>query len=193
MEILEFVKMDEVDPLHFDSSYFAIPEGPGRKPYHLLVRTMEESGYAAIAKIAMSQREYTVLIRPREHGLTLHTMYYADDIREVEGYGGQTDVEVKPQEIELAQKLVDSLAASFEPQKYHDEYQAKLRQMVEAKQQGEEVTTEEPVRLAPVIDMMEALQKSLERSGGAPKKPAAKAEGEKATTKKAKRKRRAAG
>ncbi len=188
MEILEFVKLDEVDPLHFDNSYFAVPEGPGRKPYQLLVRTMEESGYAAMAKIAMHQREYTVVVRPRQHGLTLHTMYYPSDIREVEGYGTQTDVEVNKQEIELASKLVESLAGKFEPDKYHDEYQKRLRKLVEAKQEGEQVSVEEPKRMAPIIDMMEALQKSLEHT---PKKPAAKAKA--APAKKAQRKRKVAG
>lgn len=109
MEILEFVKLSEIDPLHYDSSYSTVPEAPGRTPYQLLVDTMEDSGCAAIAKIAMHQREYTVLIRPRRGGLTLHTMYYADDIREVEGYGRQSGVELKPREAELA-KLVESLA-----------------------------------------------------------------------------------
>lgn len=176
MEILEFVKLSEIDPLHYDSSYYTVPEAPGRKPYQLLVDTMEDSGHAAIAKIAMHQREYTVLIRPRRGGLTLHTMYYADDIREVEGYGRQSGVELKPQEVELAKKLVESLAASFQPEKYRDDYQVKLREMIEAKQRGEEVATAEPRRMAPIIDMMEALQKSLAMTAPAPKKPAAREE-----------------
>ncbi|MCP5115685.1 MAG: Ku protein, partial [bacterium] len=150
MEILEFVKLEEVDPLHFDSSYYAVPDEPGRKPYHLLVKSMEESGYAAIAKLAMHQREYTVLIRPRAGGLTLHSMYCKADIRQVAEYGQNGDIEVKPQELALARKLVDGLASTFDPEKYEDGYQVKLREMIEAKQKGEAVTAAEQPRLAPV-------------------------------------------
>ena len=171
MEILDFVKSEDVDPLHYDASYYTVPDPPGRKPYKLLVQTMEESGYAAIAKLAMHQREYTVLVRPYNHGLTLHTMYYKDDIREVAEYGEPGEIEVKPQEIELARKLVESLASAFNPEKYRDEYQIKLREMIEAKQKGEEIAAPEQPRLAPVIDLMEALQKSL---ANVPKKPATK-------------------
>jgi DNA end-binding protein Ku len=172
MEILEFVKIQEVDPLYFDTSYYAVPEGPGRKAYQLLVQTMEHSGYAALAKLSMHQREYTVLIRPRENGLTLHTMHYADEVRQVAEYGQVGDIEVKPQEIQLAQQLVESLAASFQPEKYRDGYQQRLQEMIEAKRQGQEIAAPQPVRLAPVIDLMEALQKSLSE---VPKKPAARA------------------
>ena len=183
MEILEFVKTAEVDPLHYDSSFYTVPEEPGRKPYHLLVKAMEESGYAAIAKLAMHQREYTVLIRPRANGLTLHTMYYSSDIREVAEYGQNGEIEVKKQELDLARKLVESLAEPFDGKKYNDEYQAKLREMIEAKQKGEEVAAPEQPRLAPVIDLMEALQKSL---ADAPKKPPTTAKATKAARKRTK-------
>ena len=83
MEILQFVKLEDVDPLYFDASYYATPEDAGKKAYHLLLAAMEESGHAAIAKLYMHQREYIVVIRPRAHGLTIHTMYYADEIRSV--------------------------------------------------------------------------------------------------------------
>lgn len=97
MEILEFVKLEEIDPLYFDTSYFAVPEEAGRKAYHLLEKTMEASGYAAIAKLGMHQREYTVILRPRASGLTLHTMYYPNEIRQVAEYGQIDGQHVKPQ------------------------------------------------------------------------------------------------
>src|SRR5271169_4143419 len=83
MEILEFVKLDEVDPLYFDASYYVTPEDAGKKAYHLLLEAMQDSGYAAIAKLTMHQRENIVVMRPRAKGLTLHTMFYANEIREV--------------------------------------------------------------------------------------------------------------
>ena len=99
MEILAFVKESEIDPLFLDSSFFAVPEEQGRKAYQLLLRTLESTKRVGIAKVAMHQREYTVFIRPYDHGLTLHTMYFANEIREAPGYGKTEDIKLKPQEI----------------------------------------------------------------------------------------------
>ena len=175
MEILEFVNLADIDPLYYETSYLAVPEEPGRKPYRLLVETMEESGRAAIAKVAMHQREYIVIIRPRAHGLTLHTMYYAGEVRDVPEYGQTDDVKVKAEEVKLAKQLVDSLTGDFEPKKYHDEYQERLKALVDAKLKGREVATAPEPQLAPVIDMMEALKRSLAAREAAPKKPPARA------------------
>src|SRR6202162_4466308 len=116
MEILEFVKVDEIDPLYYDASYYVTPEDEGKKAYQLLLKAMEESGYAAIAKLTMHQREHIVVVRPRANGMTLHTMYYTNEVREVAEYG-QTDAsaEPKPAEKKLAEQLIESLAAQFEP------------------------------------------------------------------------------
>jgi DNA end-binding protein Ku len=174
MEILEFVKAEGIDPIYFDSSYFMVPEDAGKKAYHLLLETMKKSGYSAIAKITMHQREYTTVVRPNGHGLLLHTMFYPEEVREVPEFGHDDKVVVKPQEVALAEKLVEGLASDFDPSKYHDEYQTKLKQMIEAKREGLAAVAEEaPRRRAPVIDLMQALQKSL---GELPqRKPATKA------------------
>jgi DNA end-binding protein Ku len=172
MEIVEFVKAEGIDPIYFDASYFMAPEDAGKKAYHLLFETMRKSGYSAIAKIAMHQREFTVVIRPHAQGLLLHTMFYPEEVREVPEFRQDRSVTVKPQEIELAEKLVEGLAAEFDPSKYHDDYQARVLQMIEAKREGLTVGAEPPRKRAPVIDLMQALQKSL---GELPRKPAAKA------------------
>lgn len=161
MEILEFVKLKEVDPLYFESSYYAVPEDAGKKAYQLLFGAMEDSGYAAIAKLCMHQREYVVIIRPHASGLTMHTMFYANEIRAVAEYGKLEKIELKEQEKKLARQLIESLEASFQPEKYHDEYQETLRAMIQAKLKGQEVAAAPHPRLAPVIDLMEALKKSL--------------------------------
>ncbi len=168
MEILQFVKLAEVDPLFFDVSYYAVPEDPGRKPYQLLFEAMQKTGFAALAKVAMHQREFIVLIRPRANGLTLHTMYYPNEVRQVSEYGSSEGVELKPQEVMLAEQLVQSLAGPFDAKQYRDEYQERVKALIEAKQQGLEMEATEPRRLAPVIDLMDALQKSL---AAVPKKP----------------------
>lgn len=175
MEILEFVRLDEVDPLYFDASYFVVPEEAGRKAYQLLRKAMEESGYAAIAKLAMHQREYTTIIRPYNKGLTLHTMHYANEVRQVAEYGQPDGAEIKASEMKLAQQLVESLAANFDPGKYRDEYQERIKGLIEAKLKGQEVATIQQPQLAPVIDLMEALKKSLAERPAAPKKPPARA------------------
>lgn len=160
MEILEFVKLSEMDPVYFDSSYYVSPEDAGVKAYQLLMKAMEQSGYGAIAKLTMHQREHIVIVRPGTKGMTLHTMFYSNEIRAAESV--PTDkVEVKDQEKKLAQQLIESLAAPFDPQKYRDEYQENLRVMISAKLQGQQVTEVPQPHLAPVIDLMEALKKSL--------------------------------
>lgn len=172
MEILEFVRAEGIDPIYFDASYFMVPEEAGKKAYHLLLETMRKSGYSAIAKIAMHQREFTVVIRPHADGLLLHTMFYPEEVREVPEFRQDGSVSVKPQEVALAEKLVEGLATDFDASKYHDEYQGRLKQMIEAKRDGQMVEESAPKKRAPVIDLMQALQKSL---GELPRKPAAKA------------------
>lgn len=176
MEILQFVKLSDVDPIYFDASYYAVPEDPGRKAYKLMVTTMEKAGYAAVAKVGMHQREYVVIIRPRENGLTLHTIYYPNEVRAVPEYGQTSDVEVKPQEVQLAEQLVKSLAAPFDPKRYEDEYQKRLMELVEAKSEGKTVRGTAPRKMAPVVNLMDALKKSLAtvEKKPAPKKKAAK-------------------
>jgi len=179
MEILEFVKMKEVDPLYFDASYYVAPEEGGAKAYKLLMMAMEEAGYAAIAKVTMHQREHIVVVRPREKGLTLHTMFYSNEIRAAESI--PTDnVELKDQEKKLAHQLIESLAAPFEAQKYRDEYQENVKTMIAAKLKGQQVTEVTQPHLAPVIDLMEALKKSIAEkqapaAAAAPKKPPVRA------------------
>jgi len=172
MEILEFVKAQGIDPIYFDASYFMVPEEAGKKAYHLLLETMRKSGYSAIAKIAMHQREHTVVVRPHADGLLLHTMFYPEEVREVPEFRRDESVTVKPQEVALAEKLVEGLATDFDASKYHDEYQGRLLAMIEAKREGQAVPSEAPKKRAPVIDLMQALQKSL---GELPRKPATKA------------------
>jgi DNA end-binding protein Ku len=171
MEILAFVKESEIDPLFFDSSFFAVPEEEGRKAYQLLLKTLESKQRVGIAKVAMHQREYTVFIRPYDHGLTLHTMYFANEVREAPGYGKTEDIKLKPQEIKLAEQLVENLSEEFNLKKYHDEFQDRLKELIASKQEGREVAPAPQPHRAPVIDMMEALKKSLAASGASHKKP----------------------
>jgi DNA end-binding protein Ku len=160
MEILEFVKADEVDPIFLESSYYIAPEEGGEKPYALLFEAMRKSNYYAIAKIAMHNREHVLILRPGSKGILLHTMYYVDEIRQVDEFRTNTDL-VKPKELELANMLIENLAGKFEPEKYHDTYRDNLMKMIEAKIEGRKVVETPAPHVAPVIDIMEALKKSL--------------------------------
>jgi len=172
MEIITFLRENEVDPIYFDSSYFALPDQHAEKPYALLLKALEDTKKVGVAKVTMHQREYTVFIRARDKGLTLHTMYYANEIAAVEGYGRKYDAKLRPEEVRLADQLVQSLSAPFKPEQYHDEFQEQLNALIESKLKGKAVTVpSRPTARAPVIDMMEALKRSLAQDGakGAPK------------------------
>ena len=171
MEILEFVKEEEIDPIYFESSYYLTPEEAGRRPYALLQKALAESKYVAIAKITMHNREYTVFLRPQKGGLVLHTMYYKDEVREVEGFG-EIDVELKDAELKVAHQLVEALAAEWEPEKYHDTFQENLKKLIKAHLEGKDVTeVEKPKKPAPVVDLMAALKESLAQMEGKKKGP----------------------
>ncbi len=177
MEILEFVKSSDVDPVYFESSYYMVPDEAGRRPYALLTKALQESEYVAIAKLTMHNREYTVFLRPHQGGMMLHTMYYAEEVRTVEGFGAP-DVELKDAEVKVAHQLIEALAADWDPEKYHDTFQDNLKQLIQTKLEGGKVVEiDKPRKLAPVVDLMAALKQSLAEMEGK-KKPAAKAEPE---------------
>jgi DNA end-binding protein Ku len=170
MEILAFVKMAEIDPIYFDSSYFLVPEDAGKKPYRLLEHALEDTHKVGIAKVTMHQREYTVFLRPFDRGIAVHTMYFANEIREAPGYGKEEGIKLNAKEVKLAEQLVDSLSEEFNIKKYHDEFETRLRALIAAKQKGREVASIPHPKRAPVIDMMTALRKSLAKSGTAGQK-----------------------
>jgi DNA end-binding protein Ku len=175
MEIVAFVKQEQIDPIYFDASYFMLPDKESEKPYALLLKTLEDSNRVGIATVTMHQREYTVFIRPRNSGLTIHTMYYANEIREVAGYGkAEKDVKLKPAEIKLAEQLVESLSQDFKPEQFHDKFQENLKALIEAKQKGKTIVAEHQPGPARVIDMMEALKKSLANAEARKQKKPAK-------------------
>jgi DNA end-binding protein Ku len=137
------------------------PDEGGEKPYALLFAALKKTGYYGVAKVAMHNREHIVIMRPGSHGLLLHTMYFADEVRKTEEF--RTDTEnIREKELALALNLVEALSADFEPQKYSDNYRENLRKMIQAKIDGNSVVETPETHIAPVIDIMEALKKSLE-------------------------------
>jgi DNA end-binding protein Ku len=184
IEILRFVKLDDVDPVYFDRTYYLAPaSSPAqRRPYVLLLRAMEETGMAAIGKFVLWGKENLCLIRSQGESLMLETLFFAEDVRsrtEIEEAVGETDV--KDAELELARQVIGSLEGEFDATDFENEYRTELRQMLEAKLEGQEIARPAPVEETPVIDLMDALRRSVaevqERSptdGGKAKAPAKK-------------------
>ena len=169
MQIEEFVRLDGIDPVYFETSYYLVPEEAGEKAYALLYKSLQKSGLVALAQFAMHNREHVVVIRSGKSGLIAHTMFYSSEVRGAEEF--RADVtSINAKELQLAETLIATLGASFEPEKYRDTYREKLEEMIAKKVAGQTVTSaEKPSRSAAVIDITEALQKSL----AALKKPAA--------------------
>jgi DNA end-binding protein Ku len=162
MAIQQFVSLSDIDPIYYQTSYYSVAEDPGRRAYTLLFRSMEQLKLAALAKVTMHGREQVVLIRPYDKGLVLHTLYYPAEVREVAEYGSDTAGDVQQQEVALAEQFMQQLTASFDPEKYRDTYREKVLELIESKRQGAALPEQQQHRrLAPVIDLMDALKKSL--------------------------------
>ncbi len=189
IEILRFVKLEDVDPVYFDRTYYLAPAGAAaaRRPYVLLLRAMEETGMAAIGKFVLWGKENLSLIRAHDDALVLETLYFAEDVRskaEIQEAVAETNVEGP--ELELAQQVIASLVGEWDPADFENEYRRDLRAMLEAKLQGEEIKRPEPAPETPVVDLMEALRRSVaEAQGGrSAKKPASKARASKTAPRK---------
>lgn len=181
MEIVQFVKLDDVDPIYYQTSYFTVSEEPGKRAYALLMQGMERLHLGAIAKITLHQREQIVMMRPYEHGLVLHTLYYPEEVREVSEYGSQEPMKLQEQEVSLAEQFMKQLTSAFHPENFKDEYQARVEQLVESKEAGEATPAPEKPKkqMAPVINLMDALKKSIEKREATGKKEPHRAVAEK--------------
>ena len=176
IEISRFVPLADVDPLYFDRTYYLAPSSAEaqRRPYVLLLDAMKETGMAAIGRMVIRGNENLVLIRPRGDALALETLFLAEDVRsQAEIDEAVAGTEVKDAELKLAQQVMESLVAEFDPEELHSQYRSDLRQMLEAKLDGQEIAKPEPVAETPVVDLMEALKRSVEEVKG--RKPATKA------------------
>jgi DNA end-binding protein Ku len=176
IEILRFVKLEAVDPVYFDRTYYLAPATADaqRRPYVLLLRAMEETSMAAIGKFVLWGKENLCLIRPHEDTLALETLFFAEDVRskrEIEE--AVAEAEVKKPELDLARQVIESISGEFDPEEFRNEYRDDLRQMLEAKLAGQEIAKPEPVPETPVIDLMEALKQSVAETKKQPARKAA--------------------
>jgi DNA end-binding protein Ku len=168
IEIQEFVDLDEIDPIYYDHPYYLAPDTGASKAYRLLLEAMQETNKVAIARVVIRQKEHLVAIRPTGDVMTMATMIFHDEvvspgtIEEVPDDGAS----VSKREVDMAQQLIESLTADFEPEKYHDEYRERVLELIEAKAQGEEISIQPPEEPARVPDLMAALEQSLAAAKG---------------------------
>jgi DNA end-binding protein Ku len=170
IDILRFVRLEEVDPIYFDRTYYLAPAAAdaARRPYVLLLRAMQESGMAAVGKFVLWGKENLCLIRAQGDSLALQTLFFADDVRakgEIEE--AVETIEIKPAELKLAEQVIDSLVGEWAIEDFENEYRKDLKAMLEAKLAGEQITRPEPVAETPVVDLMEALRRSVAEAQGA--------------------------
>jgi len=165
IDILDFVDLDEIDPVYFDSTYYMVPEKGAGKAYALLLEAMRKSKKVAIARVVLRQKQHLVALRPLRNALSMETMLYADEVVSPETLDGlPEDVEVTDRELAMAQQLIDSLADDFKPERYRDDYRERVLEMIERKAGGQEIVIaeeEEEEEQAPVVDLMAALEASL--------------------------------
>jgi DNA end-binding protein Ku len=168
IDIFDFVDLDQIDPIYFRKAYYLAPQEGAEKPYRLLVRALEETGKVAIAKVVIRNKQHLAALRPSNGTLVLETMYYADEIRKPEKADGR--VQLRKPEVEMAKSLVENLSADFDPKKYDDTYRNELLQLLRAKAKGAPLPEPEEEPEGEVVDLMEALRESVEKTKSRPRK-----------------------
>jgi DNA end-binding protein Ku len=173
IDISRFVRLEEVDPIYFDRTYFLVPAGAEaqRRPYVLLLEAMKQADVAALGRFVLAGKEKLALIRPMGDALALETLFVHEDVKDhAEIDQAVSTAEVKGPELDLAKQIIASLAGEFDPSELRSEYRESLRELLQAKLAGQEIETPEPAAPTPVVDLMEALRASV---AAASKKPAA--------------------
>jgi DNA end-binding protein Ku len=163
IDLTEFVPLPKVDPIYFEKTYYLGPDKGGEKAYRLLADAMAKMDRVALGKFVMRGKESLVLIRPAQGGLMLHTMYFADEVRDFGEVDKGESAKVREGELDLATRLIDELSRDdFKPEQYQDDYRLRVQDVVNQKVEGKEITAVSPeVHRAEVIDLMEALKQSL--------------------------------
>jgi DNA end-binding protein Ku len=178
IDVVEFVPSEQVDPILFSKSYYLEPDARATKPYALLREALIETDRMAIVKIALRQKETLAVLRVRDKAILLQTMLWPDEVRAADFSSLDEEVELRPQELKMAASLIESMAADFEPTEFTDDYQAAVRELIDAKlERGESATLEteekpEAGKQGEVIDLLTALQRSVDRARGGPAAPA---------------------
>ncbi len=161
IDIQQFVDLEEIDPMLYKKSYYLVPEETGAKAYALLREALNRSGKVGVAKVSFRDKEHLAALRFRDDAFVLETMYWPDEIREADFGGVDVSMKVRPNELDMAQTLIDNLSADWDPGEFKDEYREAMLRIVEAKINGEEIEVVEAEPTAKVVDLMEALKASV--------------------------------
>ena len=180
IQVAEFVRFQEIDPVYLETSYYVVPDQNAEKAYALLFEAMRETGYAAIGQLTMHRRDHVIILRPGKTGLLGHTMFYPDEVRSTEEFRTDTSL-VIAKELDLAKALIQALAQPFEPARFKNAFRERLRELIEARVEGRQTTRNEPAAPAKVIDIMDALKRSLAQARAQPETSEARAERKPAT------------
>ncbi|MGH9460337.1 MAG: Ku protein, partial [Vicinamibacteria bacterium] len=179
ISIVQFVQEGDIDPLYYHGSHYLVPDGPvAIESFATIRKVMEDKGRVALAKVVLSGKEQVMAIRPKGNGFVMSGLYYGDEVRnmnELEELESQPDV--NPQEAQLAGQLIDSITKPFEPETFEDDYRKQLLEIIKAKAEGKEIVEPPQVETGKVINLMDALKSSLERTQ-APSAPARRAKDE---------------
>ena len=162
IDILDFVDLDEIDPIYFRKAYYLTPQEGAEKPYRLLVRALEDTGKVGIAKVVIRNKQHLAALRSWNGTLVLETMYYADEVRQPEKVDGKARLQ-KP-EVDMAKSLVENLSEPFKPDKYDDTYRKELLDLLRAKAKGKPLPEPEAAEEGEVVDLLAALRESVERT-----------------------------
>lgn len=175
IDIVQFVEIDEIDPILFKKSYYLVPEETGAKAYALLREAMREDDRVGIAKVSFRDKEHIAALRFKDDAFVLETMFWPDEVRQADFGGVDVTTDVRDQELTMARQLIDSLTSEWAPEQFSDAYRDALLEIVEAKLNGQEIEVVEPEQAATVVDLMEALKASVAAAKkGDDEKPAAK-------------------
>jgi DNA end-binding protein Ku len=165
IDIIDFVDLEEIDPVFFRKAYYVLPDKGAEKPYRLLVRALEETGKVGIAKVVIRNKQHLAALRPYDGVLLLETMYYADEVRKPEALGGDLGpTRLRQAEVEMAKTLVENLSEPFDPEKYDDRYRKELLDLIRAKAKGEPLPEPAAQEGGEVVDLMAALRESVEQT-----------------------------
>ena len=182
IEIEEFIDLEDIDPVFFDTPYLVAPVKAAEKPYALLAKAMEEQGKVGIARFVMRTKQYLAALRPKEGMIMLSTMVYADELAapdEIKELQEVVDIDVSERELKMASQLIESLSVEFDPTRFKDEYRDRVLGLIEQKAAGEEIRIEAPAPAdnGKVVDLMAALEASVAEARAARKRhPAASAD-----------------
>jgi DNA end-binding protein Ku len=172
IDILDFVDLDEIDPIYYRKAYYLMPQDGAEKPYRLLVKALDETGKVGVAKVVIRNKQHLAALRAHDGVLVLETMYYADEVRKPEKVNGSA--RVQKAEVEMAKSLVENLSSTFKPERYDDTYRKELLALIRAKAKGKELPEPQEEEEAEVIDLMAALRESVDKTKTKKKKKSRK-------------------